>query len=173
LPYKSFGKDLPIHSKHGSKLLNKEKRLSEWKESILDKNRINAPIEFWQKKGIIHTRTGNDPTSTIKTQMLWTWITYKPYWKTTKALSRMKTAVVNTKKKINNISRTLYSKPSTIFLPKNNAPCSNKGNALLATNLDTSRKTAHLKGNSKLFPITNPTTMKRIASPRKIIKRRK
>ena len=71
------------------------------------------------------------------------------------------------------ISRTLYSKPLTIFLPKNNVLCSNKGNALLATNLDTSRKTAYLKGNSKLFPITNPTVMKRIASPRKIIKRRK
>jgi len=139
----------------------------------LDENRINVPIEFWQKKGIIYTRTGNDPTSTIKTQMLWMWITYKPYWKTTKALSRMKTAAVNTKKKIINISRTLYSKPSTIFLPKNNIPCSNKGNALLATNLDTSQKTAHLRGNSKLLPITNPTAMKRIALPRKIIKRRK
>jgi len=115
----------------------------------------------------------------MKTQMLWTWITYKPYWKTTKALSRIKTAAVNTKKKIINISRTLYSKPLTIFLPKSNTPCSNKGNALLATNLDTSQKTAHLKGNSKLFPITNPTVMKRItamkriASPRKIIKRKK
>jgi len=173
LPYKPFGKDPPIHSKRGLKPPNKEKRLLEWKESILDKNRINTPIEFWQKKGIIHTRTGNDPTSTIKTQMLWTWITYKPYWKTTKALSRIKTAAVNTKKKIINISRTSYSKPSTIFLPKNNAPCLNKGNALLTTNLDTSRKTAHLKRNSKLFPVTNSTAMKRIALPRKIIKRRK
>jgi len=80
---------------------------------------------------------------------------------------------VNTKKKIINISRTLYNKSSTIFLPKSNVPCLNKGNALHATNLNTSQKTAHLKGNSKLFPIINPTTIKRITSPRKIIKRRK
>jgi len=74
---------------------------------------------------------------------------------------------------IQNIVQQTLDNILTIFLPKNNVPCSNKRNALLATNLDTSHKTAHLKGSSKLFPITNPTAMKRIALPRKIIKRRK
>ena len=49
-PYKPFDEDPITISKHGLKQQNKEKRSSEWKESIWVENKKNALIEFWPKK---------------------------------------------------------------------------------------------------------------------------
>ena len=78
-PYKLFNKDPITISKHRLKQQNKEKRSSTWKESIWVENKQNAPIEFWPKKNTTRIWTGFDPTTTIKIQILWTSITYKPY----------------------------------------------------------------------------------------------
>jgi len=92
----------------------------------------NAPIEFWPKKNTTQIRTGFDPTTTIKTQMLWTSIIYKPYWRTTRILSRIKKTLTTNKNPLTNASRSWYIKPSTIFLPKIRRSHSRKENASVA-----------------------------------------
>jgi len=61
-------------------------------------------------------------------------ITYKLYWRTTRIASKVRKAITTMKKRAINISRVLYSKSSTIYLPRNNILCSNKDDALHVTN---------------------------------------
>ena len=135
--YKLFAEDPIIISKHGLKQQNKEKRLSTWKESIWEERKENTSIEFWPKKNTIQIWTGFNPTATIKTQMLWMSIIYKPYWRTTKILFRIKKTLTTNKKLPINTSRSWYTRPSVIFLSKIKRSHSNKKNVSVVEYLDT------------------------------------
>jgi len=169
-PYKPFNEDPITISKHGLKQQNKEKRSSAWKESIWMENKQNTPIEFWPKKNTTQIRTGFNPTTTIRTQMLWTSIIYKPYWRTTRILSRIKKTLTTNKKPPTNASRSWYTKPSTIFLPKIRRSRSRKGNASTVEHQDTSLLDAQTNPTSKLYPATRPIRLRRISSPKKLTK---
>jgi len=58
-------------------------------------------------------------------------IIYKPYWRTTRILSRIKKTLTMNKKPPTNASRSWYIKPSTIFFPRNRRSHSRKENASL------------------------------------------
>jgi len=150
---------------------NKEKRSSAWKESIWVENKQNAPIEFWSKKNTIRIRTGFDPTTTIKTQMLWTLIIYKPYWRTTRILSRIKKTLTTNKKPPTNASRSWYIKPLTIFLPKIRRSHSRKGNASVTEHQNTLLLDAQTNPTLKLYPATRPTRLRKISSPKRLTRK--
>ena len=169
--YKLFAEDPIIISKHGLKQQNKEKRLSTWKESIWEERKENTSIEFWPKKNTTQIQTGFNPTTTIKTQMLWTSIIYKPYWRTTKILFRIKKTLTTNKKLPINTSRSWYTRPSAIFLPKIKRSHSNKRNVSVVEYLDTLLTNAQNDQTSKLFPITNLIRLKRISSPKRLTKK--
>ena len=169
--YKPFAEDPTIISKHGLKQQNKEKRLSTWKESIWEERKENTSIEFWPKKNTTQIRTGFNPTATIKTQMLWTSIIYKPYWRTTKILFRIKKTLTTNKKLPINTSRSWYTRPSAIFLPKIKRSHSNKRNVSVVEYLDTLLANAQNDQTSKPFPITNLIRLKRISSPKRLTKK--
>jgi len=70
-----------------------------------------------------------------------------------------------------NTSKSWYIKPSTIFFSKNRRSHSRKGNASLAEHQDTSLPNAQENLTSKLYPITRPTRLRRISSPRRLTKK--
>jgi len=108
---------------------------------------------------------------TIKTQMLWTSIIYKPYWRTTKILSRIKKTLTTNKKSPTNAFRSWYIKPSTIFLPKIRRSHSRKGNALAVEYQNTLLLDAQINPTSKLYPATRPTRLRRISSPKRLTRK--
>jgi len=134
-------------------------------------NKQNVPIEFWPKKNTTRIQTGFDPMTTIKTQMLWMLIIYKPYWRTTRILSRIKKTLTMNKKPPINTSRSWYIKPSTIFFPKNKRSHSEKGNASLAEHQDTLPSNAQGNLTSKLYPVTRPIRLRRISLPKRLTKK--
>jgi len=103
--------------------------------------------------------------------MLWTSIIYKPYWRTTKILSRIKKTLMMNKKPPTNVSRSWYIKPSTIFLPKIKRSHSRKENASVVEYQDTSLLDAQTNSTSKLYPATKPTRIRRISSPKKLTRK--
>jgi len=103
--------------------------------------------------------------------MLWTSIIYKPYWRTTRILSRIKKTLTTNRKPPTNVSRSWYIKPSTIFLPRIKRSHSRKGNASAAEYQDTSLLDAQTNPTSKLYPTTRPTRIRRISSPRRLIRK--
>ena len=108
---------------------------------------------------------------TIKIQMLWTSIIYKPYWRTTKILSRIKKTLTTNNKPLTNISRSWYIKPLTIFLPKIKRSHSKKRNVSAVEHQDISQHNAQENPTSKLYLVTRPTRLKRISSLRKLTKK--
>ena len=103
--------------------------------------------------------------------MLQTLIIYKLYWKTTKILSRIKKTLIINKKLPINVSRSWYTRLSTIFLPKIKKSYSNKGNVLVVEYLDTSLANVQNNQTSKLFSITNSIRLKRINSPKRLTRK--
>jgi len=102
--------------------------------------------------------------------MLWTSIIYKPYWRTTRILSRIKKTLTMNKKPPTNASRSWYIKPSTIFLPKIRRSHSRKENASVVKYQDTSLLDAQTNPTSKLYPATRPTRLRRISSLKRLRK---
>ena len=103
--------------------------------------------------------------------MLWTLIIYKLYQKTTKILSRIKKTLTTNKKLPINISRSWYTRPLIIFLPKIKKSHSNKENVLVVEYLDTLLANVQNNQTSKLFPITNSIRLKRINSPKRLTRK--
>jgi len=103
--------------------------------------------------------------------MLWTSIIYKPYWRTTRILSRIKKTLTMNKKPPTNASRSWYIKPSTIFLLKIKRSYSKKGNASVAECQDTSLLDAQTNPTSKLYPATRPTRLRRISSSKRLTRK--
>ena len=103
--------------------------------------------------------------------MLWTLITYKPYWRTTRIFSRIKNTLTTNKKPLINTSRSQYIKPLTIFLPMIKRRCSRKGNASVIEHQNTLLLDVQTNQTSKLYPATRPTRLRRISSPRKLTKK--
>jgi len=103
--------------------------------------------------------------------MLWTSIIYKPYWRTTRILSRIKKTLITNKNPLTNASRSWYIKPSTMFLPKIRRSHSRKGNASVAEHQDTSLLDAQTNSTSKLYPATRPTRLRRISSPKRLTRK--
>jgi len=71
-----------------------------------------------------------------------------------------------------NASRSWYIKSLTIFFPKNRRSHSRKGNASLAEYQDTSPPNAQGNPTSKLYPVTRPTRLRRISSPKRLTKKK-
>jgi len=97
-------------------------------------------------------------------------IIYKLYWRTTKILCRIKKTLMTNKKPPTNAFRSWYIKPSTIFLPKIRRSRSRKGNASVVEHQDISLHNAQRNPTSKLYPVTRPTRLRRISSPKKLTK---
>jgi len=75
------------------------------------------------------------------------------------------------KKPPTNTSRSWYIKPSIIFLLKIKRSHSRKRNTSVAEHQDTLPPNAQRNPTSKLYPVTRPTRLRRISSPKRLTKK--